>query len=241
MPKAIFASALVLFIASSALKADYQAERYLVEPETKVLVAKAHPALALKPAAHFRYLGRHPIKIRDVAIGERFVYGKITPDGIEKLLIVQLEAFTASNDHTYNYNLTKSPLVAGYRWRSNAYAFDLPLTRQNNPGNESSDTAQFLEKLDLAPPANWLMWRSLSVTDPNRRSEMIIFYVEFGKDHSVNLENIYVDDESTPKWRAMMPGLEKRANAAFSLTTLDKNGKPEHANWRHIPRIFADE
>ncbi|WP_417463715.1 hypothetical protein [Kordiimonas sp.] len=200
-----------------------------------VIVSAENPALAIRMADDaMRTIGRHAITIGDRASGERFIFGETDGAEVKRLFIAQFEAFHADNDGTYNYDLSKSPEVAGYRWRSNAYAFDMTASRRDNPAGEAAGTAALLEKFELNVPENWLMWRSLTVTDESRKGELILFYVEFGKDHNMTLADIYVGDEETPEWISFQKDLERRANAVFELAPV-VDGIPLGESWVHIP------
>ena len=52
---------------------------------------------------------------------------------IKRLLIVQFEGFLPAVDEYYRYNLSASPVVANYPFRSNAYAFDIVESIAANP------------------------------------------------------------------------------------------------------------
>lgn len=218
----------------SPLKANDAAAEANRTKET-MIVSPDSPALAIRLADDaLHMIGRHSISIDDKAAGERIVYGETEGDEVKRLFIVQFEAFHADNDETYNYDLTKSPEVAGYRWRSNAYAFDMVASRSEKPAGEAAGTAALLEKNEYTVPQDWLMWRSLTITDDSRKGEVILFYIEFGRDHGMTLTDIYAGDDETPAWQEFQKGLESRANAAFELAPV-LDGIPNTDVWAHIP------
>lgn len=209
-------------------------ERQVIE---NTVVSENSPALAIRVAPELVYLGRHAIRIRDVAAGERIVFAERSAGDVTRMLILQYEGFLPGIDEQYRYNLSNSPVVAGYPFRSNAYAFDLAVSRRENPGGESADTARFLEAKGLTFPNIWMMWRSLTVTDAARRNELIIFYVEAPKNQELTIADIYdpVTDRSTDFWRRFTPGLEQRANAAFQLATPIAGTTLSGLDWQTIP------
>lgn len=200
-----------------------------------VLISLENPRLAIKPAVDFEFVGRHPFRIRDVAAGERFVFVDADEDRAERLLLVQFEAFLPGVDNFFRYDLSSSPVVAGYPFRSNGFAFDLSESRRRDPRNESSLTADFLEERGLALPDQWMMWRSLTVPDPERRSEIIFFYVEDVASVGLTLDDLYQDERATEAWRSIQTDLRERAGEAFVVTTLDSEGVPRAAGWSAIP------
>lgn len=205
--------------------------------EGNIIVSKSEPSLAINIDPTFRYLGEHPIRIRDVAAGERMVFADLDGSLARRLLIIQFEGFLSGIDDEYRYNLSRSPVVAGYPFRSNAYAFDFAKSAADNPGLESAATARFLDTQSITALQQLAMWRSLTVASRDKRNEMIIFYLEDLSLLNMTLEEIYdpVTGEETPAWQALQPALEKRANAAFSLAELGEGGRPLTGQWHSIP------
>lgn len=210
------------------------AERRIVE---NTVVSEHDPALAIRVDPELAYLGRHAIRIRDVAAGERIVFVEHSAGDVKRMLILQYEGFLPGIDEQYRYNLSNSPVVAGYPFRSNAFAFDLAISRRQNPGGESVDTARFLEAKGLTFPNIWMMWRSLTVTDPARRNELIIFYVEAPENEQLTIADIYdpATDRSTKFWRGFTSGLERRANAAFQLAVPAVGVALSDLEWQTVP------
>lgn len=207
------------------------------------VISKINPSLAIKITDEIPFLGRHPIKIRDVAAGERVVFGDVDGNLINRLVILQFEGFSPNvPEAKYQYNFEGRPVVAGYPFRSNPFSFDLPRSRLENPGGESSDTAVFLESLGLAPPKTWMMWRSLTAELPERRDELIVFYVENGDLEGVDISMIYdpVTDQSTDFWRGFMVGLERRANAAYQLADPVELTPAGGFQWESVPLILSE-
>lgn len=214
------------------------AERRIIE---NTVVSEHNPALAIRIDPTLAYLGRHAIRIRDVAAGERIVFADYSAGSVKRMLILQYEGFLPGIDEQYRYNLSNSPVVAGYPFRSNAFAFDLAVSRRENPGGESVDTARFLEAKGLTFPNIWMMWRSLTVTDAARRNELIIFYVEAPENKQLTIADIYdpATDRSTEFWRGFTPGLERRANAAFQLAVPAAGAGLSDLDWQAIPLMHA--
>lgn len=80
-----------------------------------------------------------------------------------------------------------------------------------------------------------MMWRSLTVPDPERKSEIILFYVEAVASEGLTLADLYKDDQETEVWLSIQADLRQRASTSILLTTLDDEGRPEPAGWASIP------
>lgn len=224
-------TALVGALTVALASADERTNRYF---EDGILVSGEDPSLAISVDDAFSYLGRHPIAIGDTGAGERFVFADASGE-FSRFLIVQFEGFLPGVDDYFRYDLSKSPVVAGYPFRSNAFAFDMSDAIGADPTKESAATHNFLRERGVAVPDQWMMWRSLTVADDAKRKEIIIFYVEDVASMGLTLDDLYRDGSSTPEWRAIQQGLEKRANSAFRLGELDDDGNPVQSSWARIP------
>ncbi len=205
--------------------------------EGNIIISIANPSLAIEVEKSLTYLGRHPIRIRDVAAGERLVFADLQKSEVKRLFIVQLEGFLPGIDNEYRYNLTTSPVVAGYPFRSNAYAFDFAKSIIDSPGLESAATGRFLSENGIATPKQLMMWRSLTVVSEDKRKEIIIFYMEDLSAYNMSLKDIYdpITGKNTAAWTALQPALEQRANASYRLAQLDEKGKPLETSWQRVP------
>ncbi len=205
--------------------------------EDNVIVSRATPSLAIDVTKDFTYIGRHSIKISDVAAGERLVFADMQAGKAKRLFIIQFEGFLPGIDNEYRYNLTTSPVVAGYPFRSNAYAFDFAKSIADNPGLESAATASFLSEKGITTPQQLMMWRSLTVVSDEKRKEMIVFYMEDLSVSNMTLKDVYdpITDKDNPAWTALQPALEQRANASYRLARLDTLGKPLKTSWQRVP------
>lgn len=199
-----------------------------------VLVSSAEPSLAIRISDSFEYAGVHDFDIRGIAGGTRHVWIDEVDGVIKRIFIVQLEGFYANNEGQYHYDLSTSPEVAGYRWRSNGYAFDLSETRSESPGNESSVTAEFLYKQGFELPEVIMMWRSLTVVNKARTHEAILFLMESADTSGIGLNELYVDDEDTPLWKRIQARMELEFHELVELSPLVSAGH-DTWSWERIP------
>ena len=200
-----------------------------------VLISPGLPPLAIRVDPAFSYLGVHPIRIRDVAGGERHVFVDAEGGKAKRLVVMQFEGFLRGVDGQYRYDLSSSPVVAGFPFRSNGFAFDMDQSLRENPSGEAAATHAFLTARGLEVPRHWMMWRSLTVADPERRHELIIFYVEDAQSHDLTIDDLYQGDQETEAWSRLQRQLETAANQSFELAPLDDDGKPRRGSWASIP------
>ena len=233
----VLCGALFCAVFASAATRAADADRYVRDG---VLVSREDPRLAMSVDHAFVFAGRHPIRIDDIAAGERFVFVDADDRLIHRLIIVQFEGFLPGVNEEYRYNLTGKPVVAAYPFRSNGFAFDFPAAAAENPTRESAFTKTFLDEQGYKAPAEWMMWRSLTVADVPRRKEVIIFYVEDVAATGLTLDDLYQGDSATQDWIDIQKQLEIRANQSFRLTTLNADDMPDAAGWSSIPNTFMN-
>lgn len=203
-----------------------------------VLISVNEPTLAIAVDDSFTFVGRHPITISDIAAGERFVFIDATGDIGRRFFIVQFEGFLPGVDDYYRYDLSGSPVVAKYAFRSNGYAFDISKEIKANPTKESASTHAFLRSKGYSAPEQWMMWRSLTVGDEAKKKEVILFYVEDMESIGLTLDSLYQDDSATQEWINVQKELEVRANSSFRLAELNEGDQPIASTWSSIPDNF---
>jgi len=202
--------------------------------EGNVLISREDPRLALRLGEPFEYVGIHEFDIRGIAGGTRHVWVDAEDKLIRRMFIVQLEGFYPDNEGQYHYDLSRSPDIAGYRWRSNGFAFDLAQAREESPGNESSVTAGFLEELGYELPSLIMMWRSLTVVNEAKTHEAILFLMESGDQHNLSIEDLYQEDIDTRLWSEIQARLQTDFQATVELSTLNDAGEIV-GEWMRIP------
>lgn len=223
------------FVCASTMADTAKIGRYV---QDDVLISISDPSLAIAVGSSFTYVGRHSIAIGNTGAGERFIFVDDDKDSARRLFIVQFEGFLPGIDDEFRYNLSASPTVANYRWRSNGYAFDLGDSVAANPTGEAAATRSFLDAKGYSVPNEWMMWRSLTIVDEERRKEAIIFYIEDVQSTGLTLDDFYLNDEPTPEWKAIQEGLESRANRSFQLAEIDRSGRPIERTWASLPDTF---
>ena len=178
-----------------------------------VLVSNCRPALRLRPAAGFRYLGAHPFRIGDVAGGERHVFADTDGSRVRRLLLLQFEGFLDGVDETYNYRITTPVTLGGETYNQNIYFF----SSRRDLAPEGVATKAFLERHGLAWPDEQMMSRFVRVVDAARRHELIIFYDESVADAGHTLAEIADDGGVRPAFAAVAESLTARSLRAFTI------------------------
>lgn len=180
--------------------------------EGNSVISSALPRLRVDVKAPFRYLGRVPIRIRDVAAGERIVFGDVDGKRIRRMVVLQFEGFLPHTTDIYRYDFSKAREIAGHRWRANAFGYMVP-SGDDARSPEASTMHRWLREQGYATDETQLMFRLLTIGDDRRRDELIVFYLEGSNDASWLREM----EAQTLRWQSLAARLEKDAMAALSI------------------------
>ena len=185
------------------------------------LVSSDLPSLRIVVAPTFRFVGIVPFQIRDVASGERFVFVEARDREVQRLIIAQFEAIRPGSSERYNYSFAQAPVIAGHRFRANAFAFSHAAARAQNPTGEAALTAAFLAGKGYRLDDEYMTIRYVTVPDRARRHELILFYLEPLKRASLRLADLNDPaGNATTAWNAAATALRARADSAFALAPL---------------------
>jgi hypothetical protein len=179
------------------------------------LVSKALPPIEIEVAPEFRYVGAVPFRIRDVAAGDRHVFVEADGMRVKRLLVFQFESFLPNVDDYYRYDFTNARDIGGYPWRHSVYWYSQRALSQENPGGEATVMHEWLAKNGYLVDDELLMSRFLTLGHENRKSELILFYLENAKDNGVTLAELDANESLRSKFEE---GLVARSLAAFKIT-----------------------
>lgn len=187
------------------------------------LLSSDLPALRVHLDSSFSFVGEIPFVIPDFADGERFVFVDADDKTVRRTVIAQFEAIFPGTDNTYNYSFGGTPVVAGYNWRSNPFAFSYRQATADNPDGEAALTAAFLRDRGYEFADEVMLVRHLTVPDSARKHELILFYIEPVESVGVRLADLYEGDfDETPLFDSLAVGLASRANEAFEILPLQE-------------------
>ena len=177
------------------------------------VISSALPRVRIDVGPAFRYLGRVPFTIRDVAAGERIIFAETDGMRIRRMFVLQFEGFLPQIDQTYRYDFSNAEEIGGLRWRSNAFAYAVPSPDASASAGEAGVMHDWLRTRGYTMPPIQLMYRFLTLGDERRRDELILFYLE-GTDDKSWLADMNGD---TARWRTRAAQLENDARRSFSV------------------------
>lgn len=185
--------------------------------KNNVLTSRELPAIRIRVAPEFRYIGSFPFRIGDVAAGERQVFAEVRNGRVVRTVIAQFEGFLPSSSEIYRYDFTNAPDWNGYRFRENNFATNEPQYSREHPGNEAALTAAFLREKGYVVPDEWMINRWVTLGDETRKHELIVFYAEDLAATGHNAAEMYSGEDATPLWTKMRGELRERARRAVEV------------------------
>lgn len=163
----------------------------------------------------FRYVGQLRYVLAGGFHGERYIFADTAGTALRRLLIVQFEQIAAGSPERYHYNLVSGDTIGGLRFLNNTFAFPAARAPVPHPRDEAERTNNFLLARGYTMPAVWLATRFVTLGAEDRKSELIVFFME-GHDN-LRMSDLYVGEDPTLAWQAMKPELARRGRAAFTI------------------------
>jgi hypothetical protein len=147
--------------------------------EGQVLTSTEKPAVRLRFAKEFKYVGGQDFILYDVARAEQHFFVDADQDGkIKQLYWVQFEGYLPSNTHTYRYPVKKTVQLGGLEFIADAYARNTKAAK-DRPGSDGSRARTFLEgKGYRFAGDDTLSQRLVHLVDAAKRDELMVIYLE---------------------------------------------------------------
>ncbi|HEX6748320.1 MAG TPA: hypothetical protein VF092_13570 [Longimicrobium sp.] len=155
--------------------------------------------------------------LRNVAQVERYVYARAAPGGrIQRLFIVQFEGVLPGIRGGYDAAVANPTRIGRHDYQTGIGVFNFAESIARNPGAEAEHTCAFLVKNEFDPGGDFLLARYVRVTDPERRTEIIFFYMENLRDLGLSRAEV----ERAPVSHPALAGFRRRALRSFQVADL---------------------
>jgi hypothetical protein len=192
--------------------------------ERNRITSPARPPVMVQVASGFVFAGCFPFRLGDVATGTRYVFVEAEGARIRRLFIAQFEDIQPASKETYRYDMSAAETMGGLKVRPNTFAFSTADAMAEDPEAEAALTADFLLRAGYDVPDVWLASRFVALGAPDRRSEMIVFYMEPART-GTGLADLYRGEDATPVWLGLRGPLAERSRQAFTLLALREGAR----------------
>jgi hypothetical protein len=181
------------------------------------ITSPSRPAISVRVARGFAYAGCFPLEFPNVARGTRYVFVDAEGARLRRLFVLQFEEFLPASNQTYRYDMSSAEDMGGHRFRHNTWAYSNAASAADP--NEGTLLAAFLAQRGYEVPDLWMMSRFLTLGGEDRKSELILFYLEPAAP-GTSLADLYKGEDATPAWQAQRQALAERSRQAFEVVNV---------------------
>jgi hypothetical protein len=139
---------------------------------------------------------------------------------IKRMYWVQFEGYLDSNNHTYNYQVTKSVKIAGLDFIADGYARNV----KASPGRANSDGSRmrtFLEGKGYRMASDEVLsQRLVHLVDERKRGELMIIYLEDLSPMGLTAADLAKDGKAAARWNQISAELLERALKNMEMSRL---------------------
>ena len=156
---------------------------FAVEPQREVrnneLISVDLPKLRLQVDPSLKYVGRAPFNIRNIAVGERFVWAQTDKNmHVRKLFIVQFEGFTPQVKETYRYQMRTPIQLGANEYSHNVWFWDSAADHVSGKYPDANSSDDLLAAKGYKVDGELAMSRFARIVGEDKRNEIIFFYDE---------------------------------------------------------------
>ena len=185
----------------------------------RVLTSSAMPSVRLEFADGFKYAGTQTFILYDVARAEQHFFVDADEQGrIRRMYWVQFEGYLPGNTHSYDYKSTKKVTLGGLEFVADAGARHIE-PGSGRPGSDGERARAFLLEKGYRPASDdVLSQRLVHLVDEQKRSELMIIYVEDLAPMKLTAKDLAPDGPAADRWEEISQGLLERAMKGIEIT-----------------------
>ena len=193
-------------------------------------MSSAEPSLEVRIAPEFDYLGSDSFTLNERAAVERHIWVKAPKGEVEAFIVFQFEGLLdgiegaysfgipEGGNLLYNYNIDAERVRLGaLDYVHSTWAFDIEASAAQAPEAESARTMALMVEKGLKLPRELMMSRYVTEVGPERRDELILFYMEPVAFTGKRLADLEDSDEGRAAYAAWAAELTARGLLAFRV------------------------
>jgi hypothetical protein len=143
-----------------------------------VLTSTDGPALRLRVASEFTYLGHFAFDLGGIARVERHVFAGVTDRTVRRLIVVHFEEFPPGSVDVYRYAPHDGRILGDATYGRSASLLSVGAERNAAPKAEMARTDAFIRGKGLSLPDRHAVARYARIVGAERRRELLLFYHE---------------------------------------------------------------
>jgi uncharacterized protein (TIGR02246 family) len=186
------------------------------------IVSLKNPPIRIDVDERLQNVGILNFPLKNVAQVERYVYASHDESKrIRRLFIAQFEAFLPNIDDSYKFQVINPTRLGSFDYQTDVGIYNFAERIAQNPGAEAEFTKALLDKNNLKADDDFLVARYARITSDDKRSELILFYLENLKDLGFSRAELETNGKRTPQAEKLFRDFAGRALNSFKIT--DRN------------------
>ncbi|MDQ5825855.1 MAG: hypothetical protein M3441_16805 [Chloroflexota bacterium] len=145
--------------------------------EDNVLVSEDDPAVKVRVAAGFSFVGELEFILYDVAYVNLFVFVRAEPTHPAQI-VVQFEHYLEDNDHTYTYESPGWITLGEHEYIYDVQAVNVPAAVAQRPDSDAAQVMRLVSDKGYPMPDEAIFARFVRMLDDTNRRELLIIYSE---------------------------------------------------------------
>ena len=174
--------------------------------------SSADPRLLVSIVPELAYIGH----LGGSAMGgkaeyEQYVFSEVSEGRLGRTFIVHFEHAVPGVDFSFNYPRHTMVRLGKHEYLQQSW----PIEKW--PLFESPEMKKLLAKISASAPQRWLVNRYVRAIGKEKRSEIILFYLEPAGDLPAAVEDLGLGGARRDLWEPIQRALAERANAVFEV------------------------
>ena len=190
------------------------------------IVSLKNPPIRIDVDEQMPHVGILNFKLKEVAQVERYIYARHDASKrIQRLFIAQFEAFLPGIKGDYKFQVTNPTRLGNHDYQTDIGIFNFAERIAASPGAEAEHTKALLDKSGLKADDDFLVARYARITSDDKRSELILFYLENLKDLGLTRAELESNGSRTPQAEKLFSDFADRALKSFKVADRGLDGK----------------
>lgn len=184
--------------------------------EYNVLVSEDDPAVKVRFAEGFSFVGELEFILYDVAYVNLFVFVTEEPTRSAQI-VVQFEHYLEDNDHTYNYESPRRITLGEHEYIYDVQAFNVPAAVAQRPDSDAAQVMRLGSDKGYKVPEEAIFARFVRMLDDTNRRELLIIYSEPLSEPGLTASDLQPGTPAEQHFAELSQGLIARALQSFEI------------------------
>lgn len=186
------------------------------------IVSIKNPPIRIDVNEQLPHVGILNFRLKEVAQVERYIYASHDESKrIQRLFIAQFETFLTGIKGSYTFQVINPTRLGNHDYQTDIGIFNFAERIAANPKAEAEYTKALLDKNNLKADDDFLIARYARITSEDKRTELILFYLENLKDLGLTRAELESNGNRTLQAEKLFSDFADRALKSFKVT--DRN------------------